>query len=410
MTDVSPTSLLASLDESVGDVSTASTLPADLYTSPDVLQFEWEAVFAHEWLCVGRVERIPNPGDWFTVTYGNEPIIVVRDKSGAINAMSAVCQHRAMQVCDGSGTSTTFKCPYHHWTYSLEGRLLGAPAMERTTDFDKSQFGLPRLRVELWQGFVFVNMDPDAAPLAPTLSRYEPFLEHYDLADAVCPGTFTLTDLPWNWKVMFENFNDGYHANRLHQYVQDFCPSGMTAFPVDWAEESNVIFRTAGYTHLDGGFNATHHAIMPVFPQLTDEERSRSTFALVPADAVLRDRARPVLLLPRAPDRTGDDRRRDRLHLPPVGARRPAVRAQAEAVRRRRAGVRAAGPGRDDEGPARPPLAVRTAGPLLVAGGEPRRVQPLARQALSPPLAARRSHELPSANGLTIRPKTQGDT
>jgi phenylpropionate dioxygenase-like ring-hydroxylating dioxygenase large terminal subunit len=124
------------------------------------------------------------------------------------------------------------------------------------------------------------------------LSRYEPFLERYDLANAVCPGTFTLHDRPWNWKVMFENFNDGYHANRLHQYVQDFCPSNLSAFPVPWDDDSNVVFRVGGYTHPDGGFNATHHAIMPVFPGLTDEERTRSTFALIP----------PTLCLGTAPD------------------------------------------------------------------------------------------------------------
>ena len=379
--------LLASLDDSVTDVAKASTLPAVLYTSAEVLRFELDAVFAHEWLCVGRAERIPNRGDWFTTTLGDEPIIVARDKTGTVNALSAVCRHRAMQVCDGAGNSTTLKCPYHHWTYALDGRLLGAPAMERTAAFEKSEWGLPRLQVEEWQGFVFVNLDPAAPPLAPTLERYEPYLANYDLADAVCPGTFTLEGLPWNWKVMFENFNDGYHANRLHQYVQDFCPSSMTSFPVPWDDASNVIFRTAGYTHRDGGFNATHQAIMPVFPKLTEEERWRSTFALVPADAVLRDGARPVLLLPRAPDRAGDDRRRDRLPLPPVGARRPAVRAQAQAVRRRRAGVRATGPGRHDQGAARPALALRAAGPLLVAGGEPRPVQPLAGAALSPALA-----------------------
>ena len=108
----------------------------------------------------------------------------------------------------------------------------------------------------------------------------------------MCPGTFTLTDLPWNWKVMFENFNDGYHANRLHQFVQDFCPSNMSEFPVDWTADSNVIFRTAGYTHIDGGFNATHHTIMPVFPGLTEEQRMYSTFALVP----------PTLCFGTAPD------------------------------------------------------------------------------------------------------------
>ena len=274
--------LLDQLDDSVEDVSRARTMPPALYTSPDVLAFEREAVFAHDWLCVGRADRVPGVGDWFTVTLCDEPIIVVRDKESRVRAMSAVCQHRAMQVCDGSGNSSTFKCPYHHWNYALDGRLLGAPAMERTEGFDKAEFGLPQLAVEEWQGFVFVNFDRDAAPLAPTLARYEKYLVNYDLPNTYCPGTFTLPGLPWNWKVMFENFNDGYHANRLHQYVQDFCPSAMSAFPEPWDDASNVIFRTAGYTHMDGGFNATHHTIMPVFPGLSQEERTRSTFALVP--------------------------------------------------------------------------------------------------------------------------------
>ena len=284
--------LLASLAASVADIADAKTLPASLYVSPQVLQVEKEALFMREWLAVGRAERIPASGDWFTVDLVEEPIIVVRDKEGSVRAMSAVCQHRAMQVCEGEGNSSTFKCPYHHWIYGQDGRLLGSPAMERTADFDKAEYGLPPLAVEEWQGFIFVNFDTAAAPLAPTLERYEPYLQNFDLADAVCPGTFTLTDLPWNWKVMFENFNDGYHANRLHQYLQDFCPSDMSAFPVPWDDDSGVIFRTGGYTHIDGGFNATHRVIMDVFPKLTDEERTQSTFALIP----------PVLCLGTAPD------------------------------------------------------------------------------------------------------------
>lgn len=284
--------LLTRLETSITGVATAETLPPEIYTSPDILAFEREAIFAKEWLCVGRAEQIPNPGDWFTVTICDEPIVVARDKAGEVRAMSAVCQHRAMQICDGKGNDTKLTCPYHHWSYALDGRLLGAPAMERTESFDKAMYGLPQFSVELWQGFVFVNLDGDAAPLAPTLTRYEPFLANYDLANAVCPGTFTLKDRPWNWKVMFENFNDGYHANRLHQYVQDFCPSNLSQFPVPWDDESNVIFRVGGYTHMDGGFNATHHSIMPVYPNLTEEERSRSTFALLP----------PTLCLGTAPD------------------------------------------------------------------------------------------------------------
>ncbi len=284
--------LLSALEASVTDVATAQTLPAELYTSEEFLAFEKEALYSHEWLCVGRAAQIPEPGDWFTVTLIDEPLIVARGKDDEIRCFSAVCQHRAMQVCEGSGNGGSFRCPYHHWIYGLDGRLLGAPAMERTEGFDKADFGLPRLQTEIWAGFVFVNFDLSAPPLGPTLTRYDGYIANYDLSTAVCPGTFTLPDMPWNWKVMFENFNDGYHANRLHQFVQDFCPSANSAFPEPWSDDSNVIFRTAGYTHIDGGFNATHRTIMPLFPDLTEVDRMRSTFALVP----------PTLCFGTAPD------------------------------------------------------------------------------------------------------------
>jgi len=284
--------LLSDLAESATDVATAKTLPPVIYTDADFLAFEKESLFAKEWLCVGRASRVPNPGDYFTTVVNDEQVIVARGKDGEIRVFSAFCQHRGMQICDDSGNCGTFTCPYHHWVYGLDGRLLGAPAMEKTADFDKKDHGLPNLKVELWQGFIMVNFDRDAAPFAPTVARYEPFLANYDLENTVCPGTFTLTDLPWNWKVMMENFNDGYHANRLHHTIQDFCPSNLAAFPVAWDDSSNVMFRTNGYTHIDGGFNATTKALMPVFPKLTEEERWRSTFALMP----------PTLCFGTAPD------------------------------------------------------------------------------------------------------------
>jgi phenylpropionate dioxygenase-like ring-hydroxylating dioxygenase large terminal subunit len=284
--------LLRQFDDSILPVSEALTMPPVIYTSDEFLEFEKRALFDHEWLCLGRASRIPEPGDWFSATINDEPLIVARGKDGVIRVFSAICQHRGMQIAEGEGNCGTFKCPYHHWIYGLDGRLLGAPAMERTKNFDKKDFPLPALKVELWQGFVFANFDHDAAPLAPRLRRYEPYLAHYDLETAVCPGTFTLRDLPWNWKVMFENFNDGYHANRLHQIIQDFCPSDMAAFPVPWEDDSGVMFRTNGYTHIDGGFNATRKALMPIFPKLTEEERWYSTFALIP----------PTLCMGTAPD------------------------------------------------------------------------------------------------------------
>jgi len=284
--------LFESFDSSITELSKAATLPAELYTSDEFLEFERRALFDQEWLAVGTSSRIPEAGDWFTTTVNNESIIVARGKDNEIRAFSSVCQHRAMEVCLGEGNNTTFTCPYHNWIYGLDGRLLGAPAMERTDDFEKSEWGLPNLAVEIWQGFIFVSLADDPAPLAPTLTDYDPYLEHYDLENCFAAGTFTLEGLPWNWKVMFENFNDGYHANRLHTLIQDFCPSELSKFPVAWTPDSNVIFREAGYVHIDGGFNATRKAILPIFPDLTEEERWRSTFALLP----------PSLCIGTAPD------------------------------------------------------------------------------------------------------------
>ena len=127
-------------------------------------------MFDNEWQCVGRASRIPNVGDYFTTTVNTEPIIVSRAKDHTVRAFSAVCQHRGMQVADDAGNCSKFTCPYHLWSYDLTGRLLGAPAMERTEAFDKKDYPLPALAVELWQGFVFVNFALDAAPLAPTLA------------------------------------------------------------------------------------------------------------------------------------------------------------------------------------------------------------------------------------------------
>ena len=203
----------------------------------------------------------------------------------------------------------------------------------------------------------------------------------------MCPGTFTLTDLPWNWKVMFENFNDGYHANRLHQFVQDFCPSNMSEFPVDWTTDSNVIFRTAGYTHIDGGFNATHHTIMPVFPGLTEEQRMYSTFALVPPTlcfGTAPDQCFFFLVRPKTantidveigylfhPSALDDPLFEHKLTLSDVGVQ-VFVRQDQDATTKVQRGLRSR---------------LRAARALFVAGGEPRQLQPLAGEALQGALA-----------------------
>jgi phenylpropionate dioxygenase-like ring-hydroxylating dioxygenase large terminal subunit len=291
MSDLLTPDTFASLTASIDDVNSSCTLPPALYVSDEFYRFERESLFSHEWLCVGRTSQIPEAGDYFTRTLVDEPLIVVRDKEGEVRVLSAVCQHRGMVVAEGDGNCSKFTCIYHHWVYGLDGRLLGAPAMEKAVGFEKSQYPLPSLKVEIWKGFIFANFDPDAAPLAPRLRKLEPLVENFDLDNVVMPHTDRLDDLPWNWKVMFENFNDAYHATRLHKGPHDFCPSEMATF-FEWDDDDAAVIRLNGFTHIDAGFNATQKALMPIFPGLTDDERQRITFALLP----------PTLCLGFAPD------------------------------------------------------------------------------------------------------------
>ena len=179
---------LESLRRSRGTFADAVGLPPSVYSDPDFYRFELEAVFGSAWLCVGRTEQIPNVGDYLAVTRAGEPLIVVRVADSKIRAMSAVCRHRGMCLTSDtnhseddmldpprfvSGTAKNFRCPYHYWVYDLEGQLIGAPEMTRTTGFDTKSVRLPSLAVELWQGFIFVNLDSsaDPAPLAPKLRK-----------------------------------------------------------------------------------------------------------------------------------------------------------------------------------------------------------------------------------------------
>lgn len=275
-----------SLARSIQDVNESCTLPPAFYTSEEFFEFEKEAIFGHEWFCVGRTSQIPNVGDFFTRTFLDEPLIIVRDKEGAVRVLSAVCQHRGMVVAEGEGNCSKFTCLYHHWIYALDGRLLGTPAMERAVDFDKSRHGLPSLKVELWKGFIFASFDPASPPLAPRLSKLDPLLENFNLEAAVMPHSHRLEDLRWNWKVMLENFNDAYHATRLHKGPHDFCPSELAEF-MEWDDGDAAVARTNGFTHIDGGFNPTQKALMPIFPNLTDVERQRITFVLIPPSLCL---------------------------------------------------------------------------------------------------------------------------
>jgi phenylpropionate dioxygenase-like ring-hydroxylating dioxygenase large terminal subunit len=272
----------ASLDSSVLDVNEAQMLPPACYVSDEFFEFEKKAIFDHEWLCVGREQWALNPGDYFTSSHIGEPIVVVRGRDNVLRAFSNVCQHRGMIVAEGHGNTRSLLCQYHHWAYGLDGKLIGAPAMEQARGFDKSCIGLPELKMEIWQGFVFINFDEEAPALAPRLKDLTAALANYELVTA--EGTFPdpPSKLAWNWKIMMENNNDGYHANKLHAGpLHDIVPSQMSVFP-DLPEDSAGYFRYNGTKVPEAGFNPTHRALLPIFPKLTAEDRKRFIFANIP--------------------------------------------------------------------------------------------------------------------------------
>ncbi len=213
---------LATFDASVADPLAARFFPAEAYTSEAFYRFELEAVWYREWICVGRLEELPGSGDYFSLRVAGEPLLVVRAAADEIVAMSAVCRHRGMIVAEGRGQSVPgFVCPYHRWSYDRRGVLVGAPQMSSHQGFDAARCALPRLAVETWRGFIFVNMDPHAAPLAPRLAAIEPIVDPYGLEQL--RGEFLRDpayhfdfDAPWNWKAYSEGQAECYHCDKLH--------------------------------------------------------------------------------------------------------------------------------------------------------------------------------------------------
>jgi phenylpropionate dioxygenase-like ring-hydroxylating dioxygenase large terminal subunit len=272
--------VLRALEQSTVDVADAKYMPPWAYTSEEWFDYEKESVYARSWLCLGRAGFLERPGDYYTITINDDPLIVVKGGDGQIRVLSAVCQHRGHLLAEGQGCAETglFRCPLHSWSYDLEGKLKHAPEMRRT-NFDRNAICLPQLKVELWKGFVFAHFDHDAPPLAPTLQKLAAEMENYDVENMVNLPTIDITDYPWNWKVMLENFMEPYHNAYLHKGIHDFA---LGHGFVDHTPDENVIMHPTGFDRVDGAFNPIHQALLPPIPSLTEEQRKRVMFAMIP--------------------------------------------------------------------------------------------------------------------------------
>lgn len=196
----------------------AFTIPASWYTNPEILQLELHAVFGRTWQVIGRTEQLASFGDYITAEVSGEPVLAVRGADGSLKAFFNVCRHHAAAVAtEPCGRTQLFRCPYHGWTYGLDGSLKGAPEFNEVRNFDRAKNGLVPVRVDTWEQFVFVVLDPETAPLKEFVGG---------LANVVMPlnlGSLRfyarkVYSLKCNWKVFVDNYLDGgYHVPHLHK-------------------------------------------------------------------------------------------------------------------------------------------------------------------------------------------------
>ncbi|HTO84886.1 MAG TPA: aromatic ring-hydroxylating dioxygenase subunit alpha [Methylomirabilota bacterium] len=208
--------LLDDLADYLGTPDTAClSLPREAYTSAELHALEINEIFEKSWLCVGRDEYVPNPGDYYTIDVMGEPVIIVRGTDGTVRALNAACRHRSMPVVQDRGNATRFTCPYHAWTYATDGRLIGAPHMEQSQAFDRNACRLPQYRLDRWMGFLFVNLDDDAGPLQPVMASMNDAVANYRVGEQTEIFHYE-TEWEGNWKLSAENSMEYYHHIALH--------------------------------------------------------------------------------------------------------------------------------------------------------------------------------------------------
>jgi Rieske 2Fe-2S family protein len=224
----------------------AKTLPQKYFVSPEIFENEQEKIFSTQWVLVGHQSQIAKPGDYFvqevgppssdygatglssvaaaTSSAGPESLIMVRDKSGEVRAFYNVCRHRGARLReDTCGHASAIQCPYHAWTYGLDGRLLGVPHMDDVRGFDKADYSLSAVNLALWEGFIFVNLVNSPAPLEEWFAPLAGKFSHWNLPKLRSAKRIEY-DVRANWKLIFENYSECYHCPGVHPALSKLTP------------------------------------------------------------------------------------------------------------------------------------------------------------------------------------------
>jgi len=201
------------------------TLPGHYYTSPEIYAEEAERIFARRWLGVGRAAELANPGDFVTRTVARESIIVVRGQDGVVRAFYNVCRHRGTRLCEEprGRLSETIQCPYHAWTYTLDGALIGAPHMSDVAGFDKRDYPLHAVPVGEWEGFLFINLGREPEPVARAFAPLAERFRRFNLARLRSARRIEY-DVRANWKLLFQNYSECLHCPIIHPGLAKLTP------------------------------------------------------------------------------------------------------------------------------------------------------------------------------------------
>ncbi len=234
-----PTGIPTGVDGLEQALAGGATLPADWYSDPAIARLERGAVFERSWQYAGRADQVAEPGSYFASRAGHVPVVVTRDRAGDLRAFVNVCRHRGHLVAEGAGRRETLQCPYHAWTYGLDGCLRAAPRSDREPGFDFDDYPLLPVAVGVWGPCVFVNPDTDPPPLAEIVAPLR------DAVDASGLDVSTLRfhrhaeyDIAANWKVVAENYLECYHCPVAHpgfSTVIDVDPDAYALRTFEWA-------------------------------------------------------------------------------------------------------------------------------------------------------------------------------
>ncbi|MGI9483754.1 MAG: aromatic ring-hydroxylating oxygenase subunit alpha [Hyphomicrobiales bacterium] len=201
-----------------------SGLPAWTYTSQELSELERDVLFRCHWQLAGHVADVPDPGDYFCFDMVGERALIVRGKDGEVRAFHNVCRHRGSRVVadDAGSCGTALVCPFHGWSFNLDGTFRSAPFPRTLPKLDPVEHGLKPLEMEIWQGFIFIRFSPGPQPsIASLLARHEKELSHYRIEEQVPTGEFWTEATDVNWKAVRDVDNEGYHVPIAHPALQD---------------------------------------------------------------------------------------------------------------------------------------------------------------------------------------------